>query len=126
MPTVKGTFRGIVLAKQEHATDDEMFVCQVHFSIDGTDGLFHCDMKQTIGSRFDSDPVEVGPPQVGYTGPWRHAVFSSLAERYYRDAFGPTGWAMKVQDCSNIRLVAGHFFRDEHFEFEASEHEVSW
>jgi len=46
------------------------------------------DVKQPFGTNYAQDPVEVGPPQGGYGGPFPHAKFSDAVESYYRSLFG--------------------------------------
>jgi hypothetical protein len=55
----------------------------------------HADIKQTVGSDYQTADLEVGPPQ-GYKGPFNHIAFRAAAERFYRMCFGSTAVGIRV------------------------------
>ena len=86
--------------------------------VDGTayKGLY-VNVKQTIGSSFETGPIEVSKP-VGYKGPWDHEVFSGYAERYYRSLVGAEGSGIRISGGSNIRMRDNAFIQPAIFEFQ--------
>jgi hypothetical protein len=80
----------LVQDSQEYGSDDEHMVSRVFFDleIDGKkyQGL-HCDVKQIVGSSFETAPLEVSA-LAGYKGPFNHQAFQQVIERYYRSLVG--------------------------------------
>jgi hypothetical protein len=90
MPRFKVTFNAAIQDSQELGSNDEHMVSRVWFSLD-VDGKragdFYADLKQVVGSDFNSGDIEVSPPH-GYDGPFDHNRFSTVARDYFSRQFG--------------------------------------
>jgi hypothetical protein len=87
-------------------------------NIEGTThrGLY-VDVKQAVGSSFETGPIEVSKP-VGYKGPWDHEVFSGFAQRYYRSLVGATGSGIRIAGAGSVRMRNNTFVQPAAFEFQ--------
>lgn len=97
---------------QDLGGDEEHMVSRVFFDLQ-IDGHVHsglyCDIKQVVGSNYETGDIEVGPP-VGYKGPFNYTAFRDAVERYYRSLVGSTGSAFRVSGSvrmRNNRIVIG-------------------
>lgn len=119
---VKGLFYKCVQDSQEYGSNDEHMVSRVFFSleIDGKkyEGLYS-DIKQTVGSSFETGVIEVGPP-VGYDGPLNYMAFRDAAEKYYRQLVGSKASGIHIEGGSNIRMTNNTFVISMPFEFDVS------
>ncbi len=132
MPTIRITFLKCEVNSQEFASDDEHMVSRVFFTLEvnGREltGL-HCDVKQIVGAKFESDnPLEVGPPDLAsYPGPFNHQAFSLEVERYYRELAGAHGSLFRVAPgARNIQLMGVTLRLTKVVEFEASGSSGAW
>ena len=104
------TFESVVQDSQDYATFEKSeahMVSVIRFSMDIADkhfGGLSAEVRQPYGTDFESEPLEVGRISGGYRGPWNHAGFSELAERYYRSLIGSAGRGIRIQGGSNIRM----------------------
>jgi hypothetical protein len=91
------------------------------------DGLY-TDVKQTVGSSYETGPIEVSPPRgASYRGPFNHAAFRDAAEGYYRSLVGSAGSGIRVSSGAlNVRMRNNTFERENVIEFEASGANVAW
>jgi hypothetical protein len=78
----------------------------------------HVDLKQTVGSDYETGSIEVSPP-VGYSGPLNYNVFREEVTRYYRGLVGSGGSGIRIVGASNIRMRNNEFRRQVAFEFDA-------
>ena len=82
----KLVFTRVIQDSQDYGSDDEHMVSRVFFDLEvGGDvrrGLY-ADVKQTVGTSYETAPLEVSFPQ-GYKGPLDCGVFRSHVETYYR------------------------------------------
>lgn len=128
MSIAKVTFKKIIQDSQEYGSDDEHTVSRIFFDLE-LDGDSHTDLrvdvKHTVGSDFETTPLEVGPPQ-GYDGPFNHDAFRIEAEKYYREAFGSSGTAIHIEDGSNIRMMNNIVFLEKVLEFEVEGRPTGW
>ena len=110
----------VVQDSQEYGSDDEHMVSRVLFDmeIDGTkyQGL-HCDVKQIVGSSFETAPLEVSAP-AGYKGPFNHEAFQQIVEHYYRSLVGSQGRGIQITGASNIRMRNNTFVQSSEAMFE--------
>ncbi len=117
---MKGLFYKCVQDSQEYGSNDEHMVSRVFFSleIDGKkyDGLYS-DIKQTVGSSFETGVVEVSPP-LGYDGPLNYMAFRDAAEKYFRQLVGSTASGIHISGGSNIRMRNNTFVFSMPFEFD--------
>lgn len=105
------TFSQLVQDSQDYGSDDEHMVSRVFFSIqvgDKTTPDLYADIKQTVGSSFDTGPLEVSRPH-GYTGPFNYEAFQSAVEKYFRSVVGGSGSGISIQGARNIRMRNNRF-----------------
>jgi len=128
MPKVRVTFKECIQDSREYGTDDEFMVSRVSvdIAVDRTDqGGFIADLKQPVGTDFDTGPIEVGRPhEVGthkpYPGPFDQARFAEAATTYFRELLGSEGWALKLRPGSaKIRMQGNRFVSKKVVEFDA-------
>jgi hypothetical protein len=106
VPLTTVHFQRLVQDSQEYGSNDEHMVSRVFFAleVDGTVAPnLYVDIKQTVGSSFETAPIEVSKP-VGYKGPFDHSAFSSIVEKYYRSQVGATGSGIRISGGGNIRM----------------------
>lgn len=131
MSIVRVRFHGCIQDSQEYGSDDEHMISRVFFDmeVDGQeyDGL-HVDVKQTVGSSYETGPLEVGSPKgTKYTGPFDHQVFSEAVEKYYRSVVGSKASRFKRRGRSrNIRMPNQRFGVEQVVEFELYGPDSSW
>ena len=113
MPIAIVRFQRLVQDSQDYGSDDEHMVSRVFFAleVDGTvyENLY-TDVKQIVGSSFESAPLEVSKP-IGYKGPFDHSAFSSAIEQYYRSLVGAGGHGIRITGGGNIRLHNNTFIQ---------------
>jgi len=128
MSTAKVTFKKIIQDSQEYGSDDESMVSRIFFDLE-MEGQIHVDLrvdiKQTVGSDFETAPLEIGPPQ-GYDGPFNYDAFRAEAEEYYRESFGSRGTAIHIEGGSNIRMMNNTVIRKKVAEFEVESGPNGW
>jgi hypothetical protein len=121
-------FHKCIQDSQDFGSDDEHMVSRVFFTIEVEGKSYpdlYCDLKQTIGSSYESGPIEVGNPQgATYSGPFNYTEFRKAVERYYRSNVGSSGTGIKT-GAKNIRMRNNTFIKDERVQFEASEQQTS-
>jgi hypothetical protein len=88
------------------------------------DDLF-VDVKQAVGSSYETGPIEVSSPRGGYRGRFHYGSFQKATERYYRSAIGTGGFTINIGGgrvwMRNNRVVCPMVA-----EFEASRPYVEW
>jgi hypothetical protein len=90
---------------------------------------FHCNVKQIVGAKYESgSPLEIGfPDSPSYRGPFNYEAFRAEAERYYREAFGSQGQAIRIAPgARNIRMRNNVSVQEKVVEFEASGPDAAW
>lgn len=93
MSKARITFKRIIQNYQEIGTDDENMVSRIFLDLSIGSKEYqdlYVDVKQTVGSPYDGAPLEVGPVQGDYKGPFNHVAFQKEAEDYYRETFKKT------------------------------------
>ncbi len=116
MAKARVIFHQCLQDSQNFGSDDEHMISRVSFTLE-IDGRRYegglVDIKQTVGSSYETGPIEVGPPKgFPYKGPFNHEAFQVAVERYYRSCVGSTA--------SGIRLGPGVE------EFEVSGTDAAW
>src|SRR5438128_11150033 len=120
MSEVRFTFNECIQYSREYGSDDEYMVSRVSvdIAVDRADqGSFIADLKQAVGTDFDTGPIEVGRPvEVGthkpYRGPFDQARFAEAATKYFRELLGSDGWALKLRPgATNIRMQGNSLVR---------------
>jgi len=99
MAHVRVTLEKCIQDSQEHGSDDEHMVSRVFFSVeaDGSRSNGHVDIKQTVGSDYETGPIEVGAP-AGYAGPFNHDVFRGEVTAYFRDCVGSAASGIRLAE----------------------------
>ena len=69
------------------------------------------NIKQPVGSSFESTNLEISPPQ-GYKGPIDYNAFREAVEKYYRNLDGGTDSGINIQGGSNIRMRNNTFIKE--------------
>ena len=135
MAKVKVNFHECIQDSQEYGSDDEHMVSRVFFSIevDGkqwSDKLYHADLKQVVGGKFEKNPVEVGLPYDSsgqpYSGPMNYEAFRDGAESYFRNLVGSKGLGIHIEGGSHIRMQNNRFVHEDSIEFEAADTRPQW
>ena len=135
MAKVKINFHECIQDSQEYGSNDEHMVSRIFFSIEVNGELdketYHADLKQTVGGKFEENPIEVGLPcdSLGkpYSGPINYEAFRKGAEDYYRKLVGSTGGGIHIgEGASNIRMYNNRFTMEHSIEFEAEDTRPAW
>jgi len=120
MTTARLLLHKLIQDSQDYGSDDEHMVSRVFFDleIDGKNhpGLY-ADIKQPVGSSFESSPLEVSSP-ANYKGPFNYDAFRNIVEHYYRSLVGAGGSGIRIEGGSNIRMRNNTFVRSVAAEFE--------
>ncbi len=106
MATAIITFQKLIQDSQDYGSNDEHMISRVFFdmTIEGkTYTSLHADIKQPVGSSFESSALEISSP-ANYKGPFNHEAFRAIVERYYRSLIGATGSGIHISGGSNIRM----------------------
>jgi len=98
MSKAKITFYNCKQNYQELGSDDEYMVSRIFFILEIGKKKYtnlYADLKQTVGSDYETSPLEVGPPQ-GYEGAFNHEAFCGCAEKYYRSFVGSEATGIRI------------------------------
>lgn len=107
---------------QEYGSDDEYMVSRIFFTLEIGEERFeglYADIKQTVGSDYDTAPIEVSQPH-GYEGAFNHQAFRDCAEKYYRSCVGSEATGIEIGEGARIRMYNNVFKKEMVFEFEIS------
>ena len=126
MGTAKIRFYRCIQDSQEYGSNDEHMVSRIFFTFELSGKTFdlYADIKQTVGSSYETGPIEVGGPQ-GYKGPFNYDCFRNAAEKYYRKAVGFTATGIRIQG-SNIRMRNNTVYQEMTVECEIDEGAGGW
>jgi hypothetical protein len=118
MARFKVKFHRCIQDSQDYGSNDEHMVSRVFFSLDingNREGDFSADLKQVVGSDFESGDIEVSAPH-GYIGPFNHHGFADAATKYFRSLVGAKGSGIRIQGGSNIRMRNNEYLKDAEFD----------
>jgi len=90
MSKVTIRFYKIIQNYQEIGTNDECMLSRIYFDLEIDSKRYadlYVDVKQVVGEPYETAPLEVGPVQGNYRGPFNHEAFQKEAETYYRETF---------------------------------------
>jgi hypothetical protein len=97
--------------RQAYGTDDEFMTAWLSLQI-AVDrqlrGTFRSHVKQTVGGRYNTDPIEVGWPE-GYEGPFDYDAFRGFAAQYYRGLVGQQHAAISLGNARNVMMENNSF-----------------
>ena len=101
------TFTKCIQDSQDYGSDDEHMASRIFFdlAVNGQShpGL-HVDVKQLVGSSYETGDIEVGRPVGGYRGPFNYLAFRDAAERYFRSLVGSGGSGIQITGGSNTSM----------------------
>ena len=128
MHTVAVRFFRCDQEEQGYGTSDEYMSARLSFQI-AVDrqlrGTFFCDVKQTVGGKFNTDPIEVSPP-VGYEGPFDYDAFRGFATKYYRGMVGRQGAALSLGNARDVTMRNNSFIAPWVVAFPAKREQQNW
>ena len=107
MTPMKIHFQGCTLNSQQYGGDDQHMSSVVQFTIEISGKRFEnlsCQVKQTVGSDFENDPLEVLLPE-GYDGPINYENYRLAVEHYYRLMIGEAGKAFRFGPNTRASLI---------------------
>jgi hypothetical protein len=120
-------FTHLIVDSLQYGSDDDHMVSRAFFDLDigGTlhQGL-HCDIKQVVGSSFESEPPEVSPP-IGFMGPFNFEAFRGAVAEYYTTLVGSQGSALRLGG-SNNRIHDGRIGVSRDVEFSVDGRGAGW
>jgi hypothetical protein len=127
MGTAKIIFNKCIQDSQEYGSDNEHMISRVFFTLKIGDRNIdlHSDIKQAVGSSYETGPIEVGLPE-GYKGPFNYEVFRDAAEMYYRKLVGSGANGISIQVGTNIRMQNNTFNEEMSIECEVDETSGGW
>ncbi len=116
----KVTFRQVIQDSQDYGSDDQHMVSRIFFDLDIAgqhhEGL-HVDVKQTVGSDYETSPLEMGAPH-GYRGPFNHEAFREAAEKYYHSQVGSSASGIRIAPGAKVRMRNNRFVATAVVEFD--------
>ena len=128
MPKAIITLNKLIQDSQDYGSDDEHMISRLFFSIE-VDGSktndVYVDIKQSVGSDFETSPLEVSKPK-NYKGPFNYEAFQIIAENYYRSLVGGHGSGIHVSGDGNIRMRDNTFIKEIITEFQVSNESPAW
>lgn len=116
-------FHKCIQDSQNFGSDDDHMVSRVFFSLEINGQNFknlHADIKQLVGSDYESGPIEVGHPE-GYEGHFNYQAFRDEVEMYYRSMVGSGGSGINFSEGTNIRMRNNQFTQEKIVEIEVGE-----
>ena len=128
MAQVRVILEQCIQDSQEYGSDDEYMISRVFFTIEvgGERFVGDVDIKQTVGSDYETGPIEIGHPR-GYTGPFDQGAFRQEVEKYFRGCVGSGASGIRLgPGARNIRMRNNTFVRRLAFDFEADASGRSW
>jgi hypothetical protein len=118
VPAFTVKFRELLQNAQEFGSNNEYMISRVFFSLDVDGkfvGNFYADLKQVVGSDFGLDSIEVSPP-AGYSGPFDHSRFRSVAAEYFCGLVGPEGTAFRISG-QGVRMFNNRVRQEAEYSF---------
>ena len=127
MGTAKITFYKCIQDSQDYGSSNEHMVSRVFFifELSGKKFDLYADIKQTVGSNYETSPLEIGRP-AGYKGPFNYEAFRNGAETYYRSLVGSEASGFRIQGPANIRMRNNTSFKEMTVECEVDEGTAGW
>lgn len=127
MGTAKITFHKCIQDSQEYGSNDEHMGSRLFFTFELGNKKFdlHADIKQAVGSSYETGTIEVGLPE-GYKGPFNYEAFRDAAEKYYRSLVGSSAKGINIQGSTNIRMRNNTFIQEMSAECEVAEGSAGW
>ena len=114
------TIHKLIQDSQDYGSNDEHMVSRVFFEMKVEGKKYpdlYADIKQPVGSSFETSPLEVSSPP-NYKGPFNYEAFRAIVEQYYRGLVGATGSGIHISGGSNIRMRNNTFVQSLTAQFE--------
>lgn len=121
-------FQKCHLSSQDYGSDDEHMVSRVFFTLqlNGGDPIpLYADLRQTIGSDYETAPLEVSWPK-DYEGPLSYHKFRDEVEAYYRSLVGSQGSAIRLEGAHDVMLIGNVFEKEKIVQFEVDTASNPW
>ncbi len=128
MSRITVNFTKLIQDSQDYGSDDEHMVSRAFFTIaidDNNPVESHVNIKQIVGSDFETAPLEISTPN-NYKGPFDFEAFSKATESYYRSLVGSLGSVIHISGGSNVRMRNNTFIQQNSVSFEAFESGSGW
>ncbi len=128
MAKAKVIFQKLIQDSQDYGSDDQHMVSRAFFTVNIEGNVTedaYVDIKQPVGSDFETTPLEVSKP-VGYNGPFNYEAFRQATEGYYRSLVGSQGSGIHISGGGNIRMQNNTFIQQAVAEFEVSKESPAW
>jgi hypothetical protein len=128
MPNAIMTLTEIVQDSQDYGSDDEHMVSRVFFDLEIEDHHYpglHVDVKQTVGSSFETAPLEVSAP-AEYHGPMNHDALRQAVEGYYRSQIGGAGRGIRLGAGNKARMRNNRVHARVQVQFEVPQGDAAW
>ena len=106
MPTMTVHFDRCTQDSQDYGSDDQHMVSRVFLRIDCEGRRYtglHADVKQAVGSDFETEPLEISGPH-DYVGSLNYRAFREAVEDYYTSLVGSSGSGIRIAGGGNIRM----------------------
>lgn len=137
IPKIKIIFQQCIQDSQEYGSNDEHMISRAFFTIEvngQSQGLFFANLKQTVGTSYETGPVEVAGPfrvrkdqvQEKYRGPFNYTEFRNATEAYYRQCVGCGARGIRIHGGSNIRMMHNILVIPYEVLFEAEDQTSAW
>ena len=128
MTKAKVIFQKLIQDSQDYGSDDQHMVSRAFFTVEVEGNVSkeaYVDIKQPVGSDFETSPLEVSKP-AGYSGPFNYEAFREAAEGYYRSLVGAKGSGIHIAGGGNFRMQHNTIIQQEVAEFEVSKESPAW
>jgi len=123
MSKAKIIFYKCIQDSQDYGSDDKHMVSRVFFNLEIGEETFeglYANIKQTVGSDYDTAPLEVSAPH-GYEGAFNHHAFRDCAEKFYRSCIGSEATGIRIgKGAHGIRMRNNVIGKEMVCEFEIS------
>jgi hypothetical protein len=105
----KVTFQKCIQDSQDYCSNDEHMISRIFLTLEAGDRKTDlvADIKQIVGSSFESAPLEVSfkdDKGQGYKGPLNYMALQQEVEKYYRESFGAQGHAIRIAGGAHVRM----------------------
>ena len=121
-------FHKLIQDNQDYGSDDQHMISREFFTIE-IDGHVskesYVDIKQPVGSDFETTPLEVSKPN-GYNGPFNYEAFRQIAEDYYRSLIGSKGSGINISGDGNIRMLNNSYIHQATYEIDVIIESPTW
>lgn len=129
MPKATAIFSHLVQDSQDYGSDADHMVSRAFFELQLEGRTFpdlYVDIKQTVGSDINADPLEVSPVR-NYDGPMNYEAIRGATERYFRGLVGAGGAGIRIGgNVRNIRMQNNLFQSRAVFEFDVTKENPAW